>query len=331
MARYAISNEGATSMKALAKQLYTEANAILEASSTLENKVASISQGLGIYEPEILSLIQQSRNILKANREDILNLAQRILQKAAEVEELVTLSGSSNSSFGDEQSIRNSNSVNNSMQLTSENSKEYATMVNALENAGVTYRPIELSPQGRSSEQIIMRLSGGDLTEGSCSSLALAYAGNKAGYDVLDFRDGESRDFFSSRDTIQKISDLPNVQSIVLRGTNDIECTHQLLSGIKKEKEYYLATGRHAAIIRQINGQYEYLELQHPSNGNGWHVLDDYILTNRFGCSNSRTFATSSFLIDVESMSANQEFLNILGFINTAGSEQRKGVSGNVR
>ena len=92
MARYAISAEGAASMRALAKQLYTEANSILESSATLEAKVSAVGDGLGIYEAEILGIVQQSRNTLKANRDDILDLAQRVLQKADEIDELVSLS-----------------------------------------------------------------------------------------------------------------------------------------------------------------------------------------------------------------------------------------------
>lgn len=91
MARYAISSEGADSMKALAKQLYTEANAILDASTTLETKISSVAEGLGIYEAEINGIIQHGRNTLKNNREDIINLAQRVLEKANEIEELVSL------------------------------------------------------------------------------------------------------------------------------------------------------------------------------------------------------------------------------------------------
>ena len=92
MARYAINAEGAASMRALAKQLYTEANAILESSSILETKVSAVGDGLGIYESEIISVIQQGRNTLKSNRDDILNLAQRVLQKADEIDELISLS-----------------------------------------------------------------------------------------------------------------------------------------------------------------------------------------------------------------------------------------------
>lgn len=91
MARYAISAEGVASMRALAGQLYAEANAILEASTILERKVTAVGDGLGIYESEILGIIQQGRNTLKVNRDDILDLAQRVLQKADEIEELIAL------------------------------------------------------------------------------------------------------------------------------------------------------------------------------------------------------------------------------------------------
>ena len=210
-------------------------------------------------------------------------------------------------------------------------SKEYSSMVDALEKANVEYRPIQLAEQGRTEQDIINRLSGGDMTKGSCSSLALAYAGNKAGYDVLDFRDGDSRSFFSSRNSIQTVADMPGVNSTVLQGTNDIATANQLLSGIQAGKEYYLATGGHAAIVKRDGNGYQYLELQHPSNGNGWHNLNDYMLRQRFGCKDSRPYECSSYLMDVDSLANSSEFRNLLGYINTASSSQKKGVYGNVR
>ena len=210
-------------------------------------------------------------------------------------------------------------------------SKEYSSMVDALEKANVEYRPIQLAEQGRTEQDIINRLSGGDMTKGSCSSLALAYAGNKAGYDVLDFRDGDSRLFFSSRNSIQTVADMPGVNSTVLQGTNDIATANQLLSGIQAGKEYYLATGGHAAIVKRDGNGYQYLELQHPSNGNGWHNLNDYMLRQRFGCKDSRPYECSSYLMDVDSLANSSEFRNLLGYINTASSSQKKGVYGNVR
>lgn len=210
-------------------------------------------------------------------------------------------------------------------------SKEYSSMADALEKNNVEFRPIQLAQQNRTPQDIINRLSGGDMTRGSCSSLALAYAGNKAGYDVLDFRDGDSRSFFSSRSSIQMIADMPGIKSSVLQGTNDMVTANQLLSNMQEGKEYYLATGGHAAIVRNNGTNYEYLELQHPSNGNGWHVLNNNILQHRFGCRETRPTACTSFLMEVESMTNSKEFKNILGFINTAEFKQRKGGAGNVR
>lgn len=55
---------------------------------------------------------------------------------------------------------------------------------------------VKMYEKQSSTEEIIKNISGGDETEGSCASLAYAYAGNKAGYTVNDFRGGESQDFF---------------------------------------------------------------------------------------------------------------------------------------
>ena len=42
-------------------------------------------------------------------------------------------------------------------------------------------------------DEIVARVGGGDRTDGSCASVGLAYAANRGGSDVLDFRDGDSR------------------------------------------------------------------------------------------------------------------------------------------
>ena len=165
----------------------------------------------------------------------------------------------------------------------------------------------------RSTEEIIERLGGGDNTQGSCSSLAFAYIGNVAGYDVLDFRDGDSRSFFSRNGSIEKIANLPGVNALIYNGKDDLICANDLLSTMQTGKEYYLATGLHASIVRKIDGHYEYLELQHPTD-NGWHILNNTVLLNRFGCSQSNTVVYPNFLIDIESLAGNEEFLEILGY-----------------
>ena len=215
--------------------------------------------------------------------------------------------------------------------LYSHGSGQYAAMIDSLQEANVEYRPVEQYSGTRTQNDIVQQLSGGDLTEGSCSSLALAYAGNKGGYDVLDFRDGESRNYFSSRSSIEEVASLPGVQSTVFHGRNDIETANQLLDLTTQGKEYYLATGQHAAIVRRNSNGFEYLELQHPSNGNGWHPLDDYTLEARFGCRSTHISSYSNYLIDVDSLANNREFLSLLGYINTSSSAQRKGGTGYVR
>lgn len=338
MAKYAISEEGISQLQKLSKSIISDTENIYEAGALLKNNISSLGEGLGVYEDEIIDLVNHNQAALQSNREVFKQLSNSILKKA---DEICGLMGLDSLALGNPNGVTtpyraNRNNTNSNTQEATvpksfNDSNQYMTIVDSLEKQGVEYRPIQMVTHQRSSDEIISRLSGGDLTEGSCSSLALAYAGNKAGYDVLDFRDGDSRKYFSSRDSIQKIADLPDVNSTSVRGFNDIESAHQLLEKTEKGKEYYMATGRHAAIVRRTDNGYEYLELQHPSNGNGWHTLDDSTLTNRFGCYSARMFETSSFLMDVESMSNSRELRNILGFINTADSDQRKGAYGNVR
>ena len=72
----------------------------------------------------------------------------------------------------------------------------------------VEHRPVQKLSQSLSSDEIIERLAGGDMTKGSCSSLAFAYIGNKNGLDVLDFRGGNSQYVFSMNSNIKKILEL---------------------------------------------------------------------------------------------------------------------------
>ena len=198
-------------------------------------------------------------------------------------------------------------------------SGQYNAAMDALETYAVDYQVIKPYWRNRSSEEIVKELGGHDRTEGSCSSLAFAYAGNRAGFDVLDFRGGMSRDFFSLDDSIEIISGLSGVSSIIIRDHNDIRGANKLLEQIETEKEYYFASGQHAAIVRKREGHYEYLELQHSvSSWNGWNNLDDSVLKNRFGCKSLHLSERRNFLIDVDSLTKSQEFLDLLGYINTS-------------
>lgn len=212
------------------------------------------------------------------------------------------------------------------------NSQAYVSTLNNLRSSEVTYNPIKPCKIHRSNAEIIMRISGGDMTEGSCSSLAFTYAGNIAGYDVLDFRDGQSRRYFSMDSSIELIASLSNVNSKVVKGKDDFHCVHELLGLVQENNEYYLSAGQHAAIIRRYKGSFEYLELQHPNPAyNGWHKLNDNILMRRFGCERTNSFECTNVLIDVKSLTQSGEFLDILGYINTDKSKQHKGEIGSVK
>ena len=47
------------------------------------------------------------------------------------------------------------------------------------------------------------------------------------------------------------IGNLPGVKMHIAKNTNDFKATKELLENVENGNEYYLATGRHAAIIRK--------------------------------------------------------------------------------
>ncbi|MGI6348900.1 MAG: hypothetical protein ACOXZ0_03195 [Eubacteriales bacterium] len=199
----------------------------------------------------------------------------------------------------------------------------------------VKYNKAQKASTDRTEEEIINKLGGGDLTEGSCSSLALAYAGNKSGYIVLDFRGGASTSIFAKRSTILEIAQLPGVKSTILTEYNDFTAVNKLLKTAEEGKEYYLCAGRHAAIIRNSGKGFEYLELQ-SSSDNGFKSFSETTLKHRFGCPKRHTrkgkkMQVNHILIDVESLHGNEEFEKILGFINTSETSQVKGAAGSVK
>lgn len=203
----------------------------------------------------------------------------------------------------------------------------------SLEIAKVEYREVQPLEKELSIQEIIDKIGGGDLTKGSCSSLAFTYAGNRNGLDVLDFRDGMSRKIFSHNGNIKEITQLAGGQ--VAKNYNDFKAVNELLQNVVEGKEYYLATGSHAAIIRKVEESYEWLELQSPIN-NGWHKLTNDVLKRRFGCKKSHSvqgfkLEVNNELIDVEALGKLDEFEKLLGYINTAVDAQRKGISGNVK
>lgn len=205
----------------------------------------------------------------------------------------------------------------------------------------VEHRAVQALPKQLTSDEIIERLAGGDMTQGSCSSLAFAYIGNKNGLDVLDFRDGGSRRVFSMNKNIMKMLELPGVEGSITKVKKEVQGTIEVLKNLELNKEYYLATGKHAAIVRKLDTGYQYLELQSKYQ-NGWMPFERYgsmaaTLNKRFGCrktvdkSFGHVWERTVILMDVDSFKDNEEFEQLLGYINTAVDKQRKGALGDVR
>lgn len=215
---------------------------------------------------------------------------------------------------------------------------------NRLESRGVEYRQVQRLDRQLSGEDIIGRLSGGDMTRGSCFSLACAYAGNVNGLDVIDYRGGASQDEFARM--FREIARLKGV-SAEIETKGGLRPAKTLLKKVEEGKEYVFNAGRHSAVVRNIGGKLQYLELQSATDS-GWHDFEydtivfagtpyertvhydlSKILEWRFGCK-GRTISESS-LIDIESFKDSDEFRDLLGYINTAEDKQKKGTSGSIK
>lgn len=201
------------------------------------------------------------------------------------------------------------------------------------EKASVEYLAVSELSKTLTEDEIISRVSGGDLTTGSCSSLAFTYAGNRCGFDVLDFRGGMSQSFFSRTGNIMSIAE--KVGGTVAKHTNDYKKAKDLLKTTQMGKEYYFTCGSHAAIVRRTETGFEYLELQSPYV-NGFKPLDENVLKRRFAAKKSHTVygtkcETRDCIIDIDLLRKDSGFSRMLGYINTAKDKQRKGKSGTTR
>ena len=203
---------------------------------------------------------------------------------------------------------------------------ERSDIEKAADSYGIARLKVAELPEKLSEPEIISRVGGGDRTQGSCASVALAYSGNKEGLDVLDFRGGISREFFASPGTAKMLAELEGVEGIVIDNGYMFTSAHKLLKQVEEGKEYFFTAGRHAAVVRRTEDMLEYLELQ-TQNDNGWKELNDSVLGWRFGCT-KREKKPYDVLIDLEKLQGNLSFRRILEFINTEEGLQLKGVGG---
>ena len=240
---------------------------------------------------------------------------------------------------GDKEGLKEVNNVD--IIKKNEPSEAAKELIKQCEVNNVEYKEVQKLQKALSSNEIIEKLAGGDMTKGSCSSLGFAYIGNRNGLDVIDFRGGSSQSVFSRIGNIKKMLELPGVNGSITMVKKEISGTMEVLKGLESNKEYYLATGKHAAIVRKVEEGFEYLELQSKAQ-NGWMPFDRYgsiaaTLNKRFGCrktvdkSYGQVWEKSVILMDVNSFNGNTDFEQILGYINTSVENQQKGVMGDVK
>lgn len=215
----------------------------------------------------------------------------------------------------------------------------HAELVDRAERRGVEYSiPTKLETPN-SIDTIVERVGGGDMTTGSCASLGFCYVGQTEGYDILDFRGGQSQDLFSRvcDDVLRGISGETGKPLLTEATSTGTGGAVKLIKQTAPGHEYYFTCGRHAAIVRSNeDGKLEYLELQSRYQ-NGWKLLGykndrrsmDYTFTHRFGC--SRGVDGQAYMMDVEDMRGSKILHRAMGYINTASDQQKKGATGHER
>ena len=213
----------------------------------------------------------------------------------------------------------------------------YNRLLAGLNGFDVEYNPVINHASKLTESEIISALAGGDMTKGSCASVGLAYIGQKLGWNVLDFRDGESRRMFSGSSFLKTLSEMNGMKALTAQGASSMTVANRLLKMVEPGKEYYLAVGRHAAIVRKNDsGVLQYLELQ-SKNRSGWTDFDGnpkYTLKTRFGCTQqSSAAATYDFMLDIteSDFTSSDDFRSLLGFLNTEENAQRKGIHGTIK
>lgn len=210
---------------------------------------------------------------------------------------------------------------------------------------GVAYNEVKLWDKIPSIDDLVSRIGGGDQTAGSCSSLAFAYLANRNGCNVVDYRGGTSQMFFSRNMNIYKVPEqIPNAKYWKIENYNDLKGAAEAFKHVEPGKEYYFATGRHAAVVRLSpdTGKLQYLELQSARRTylNGWHDFDIYgsteaTLRGRFKAQKSHTsyglrLKAYTILIDGDTLTGD-EYRDLMGYINTDVNNQQKGAGGSVK
>lgn len=186
-----------------------------------------------------------------------------------------------------------------------------------LEKIKIEKVPVKMLNRTLTDEEIITKVGGKDTTTGSCTSLAFAYAGNKLGFDVTDFRGGKSCFKFQSVSFVDMI--LKEAGGKVVSGDNTIQLAKDLFKTMKDGEDYIFASTAHTAIVRKNKFHIEFLEIQRNKEKNGFIQIYEEDLIRRFKCSeksNNKTKKTCG-IISVEQLRKCRGFRGLLEYINT--------------
>ncbi len=194
-----------------------------------------------------------------------------------------------------------------------EREKNFGELIQKAKKKGVEY--IEAKPLKKplTEDQIIKKVGATDKVGGACSSQALAYIANKFGFDVKDYRGGDSLDFFSKDSTINRLTKSGGFVATDCGMKN----AETLFKHIEYGKEYYFKSGVHAVIIRKKGNVFECLELQDSPKRNGFKPLTIEDLKERFEASSKIKDTVYDYIIDIEKIKDSPKFRELLGFFNT--------------
>lgn len=220
-------------------------------------------------------------------------------------------------------------------------------VINNMKAGGVEYREVNDLEKPLTEGEIIDKLGGGDLTKGSCASLAYAYCANKAGYDVTDYRGGESQEIISRSsvgrlNASSKVTGEPGIPTKVLQsGRNGVATPGKKLKFMKDNiaegEEYFVDCAKHAAIVKKEGGKLHYLELQQEPGKRyksgigvkGWKPMTKATtFKKRFGDESLHGFYGRLTMAKVSDVPKMAGFKEMMGYINTAPEKQQKGAKG---
>ncbi|TGX96440.1 hypothetical protein E5357_16065 [Hominisplanchenecus murintestinalis] len=90
MAVYGINKEGVEALNQLANDLSNVNNDIADDGKKLKNTVSGLGDALGIYEDQILDVIESVNNVQEKGRESIEQLAGKVRKMATDADAIVS-------------------------------------------------------------------------------------------------------------------------------------------------------------------------------------------------------------------------------------------------